>query len=114
MAIAHDPGEALRLRDVMDRTGFSKAMSFRLLYTLHHCGFLERAEGNRFRLTGAVRRRKRYRIGYAAPGGPDDSFPAAVLAGLRDAAEREQVELVVVDNRYSPKVALRTAEQLVR
>ena len=108
------PGEALRLRDVMERSGFSKGMCFRLLYTLHHCGFLERAEGNRYRLTGAVRRRKRYRIGYAAPGGQDASFPGAVLAGLRQAAEREQVELVIVDNRYSPKVAVRSAEHLVR
>jgi hypothetical protein len=28
-----DPGEALRLRDVTDRTGFSKGMCFRLLFT---------------------------------------------------------------------------------
>src|SRR5687767_5237460 len=32
------PGETLRLRDVMDRTGFHKGMCFRLLYTLRHCG----------------------------------------------------------------------------
>ena len=30
------------------------------------------------------------------------------------AAEREQLELVVVDNRYQPKIALRNAEQLIR
>ena len=28
------PGETLRLRDIVDRTGFSKGMCFRLLYTL--------------------------------------------------------------------------------
>lgn len=107
------PGEALRLRDVMDRTGFSKGMCFRLLYTLHHCGFLEKAEGNRYRLTSEVRRRKRYRIGYAAQG-QDSSFPREVYAGLTRAAEREQLELIVVDNRYQPKVALRNAEHLIR
>jgi ribose transport system substrate-binding protein len=107
------PGEALRLRDVMDRTRFSKGMCFRLLYTLHHCGFLEKVEGGRYRLTGEVRRRKRYRIGYAAQG-QDSSFPREVHASLAAAAAREQLELIVVDNRYQPKVALRNAEHLIR
>ena len=106
-------GETLRLRDVMDRTGFGKGMCFRLLYTLHHCGFLERVQGNRYRLTVEIRRRKRYRIGYAAQG-QDTSFPREVHGGLVRAAEREQVELIVVDNRYQPKIALRNAEHLIR
>ena len=106
-------GETLRLRDIMDRTGFGKGMCFRLLYTLHHCGFLEKVEGNRYRPTSEVRRRKRYRIGYAAQG-QDSSFPREVHAGLVRAAERERVELIVVDNRYQPKVAVRNAELLIR
>jgi ribose transport system substrate-binding protein len=107
------PGEALRLRDVIDRTRFGKGMCFRLLYTLHHCGFLERVQGNRYRLIAEIRRRKRYRIGYAAQG-QDTSFPREVHAGLVLAAEREQVELILVDNRYQPKIALRNAEYLIR
>jgi ribose transport system substrate-binding protein len=107
------PGETLRLRDVTQRTGFSKGMCFRLLYTLHHCGFVEKVDGSRFRLTSEIRRRKRYRIGYAAQG-QDASFPRDVLAGLNRAAEREEVELLVLNNRYQPKVALRNADQLVR
>jgi ribose transport system substrate-binding protein len=107
------PGESLRLRDVMDRTGFGKGMCFRLLYTLRYCGFLEKVENNRFRLTADVRRRKRYRIGYAAQG-QDSSFAREVHEGLVRAAERERVELIVVDNRYQPKVALKNAELLIR
>src|SRR5215510_9652531 len=106
-------GETLRLRDLMDRTGFSKGMCFRLLFTLHYCGFVEKVEGSRYRLTAEVRRRRRYRIGYAAQG-QDSSFPREVLAGLARAAEREQIELIVVDNRYQPKIALRNAEHLIR
>jgi ribose transport system substrate-binding protein len=106
-------GEMLRLRDVMDRTGFGKGMCFRLLYTLHHCGFLEKVEGHRYRLTAEVRRRKRYRIGYAAQG-QDSSFTREVHAGLVRAAERERIDLIVVDNRYQPKVALRNAELLIK
>jgi len=86
------PGESLRLRDVMARTRFGKGLCFRLLHTLHHCGFLERVEGNRYHLTVEIRRRRRYRIGYAAQG-QDSSFPREVRAGLVRAAERENVEL---------------------
>jgi ribose transport system substrate-binding protein len=105
-------GDALRLRDVMDRTGFGKGMCFRLLHTLHHCGFLEKADANRYRLTSEIRRRRRFRIGYAAQG-QDTSFPREVQAGLVKAAEREGVDLVIVDNRYQPKTALKNAEHLV-
>jgi len=106
-------GEVLRLRDVMDRTRFSKATCFRLLYTLHHCGFLEKVDTNRYRLVLAVRRRPRYRIGYAAQG-QDSSFPREVHQSLLRAAGREDIELIVVDKRYQPKVALKNAEHLIR
>ena len=106
-------GEALRLRDVMDRTGFGKGMCFRLLFTLRHCGFLEKVENNRYRLTSEARRRKHHRIGYAAQG-QDSSFAREVHTGLMAAAERERVELVAVDNRYQAKTALKNAELLIR
>ena len=106
-------GEALRLRDVVARTSFGKGMCFRLLHTLHHCGLLEKVDASRFRLVSEVRRRKRHRIGYAAQG-QDISFSREVHASLQRAAEAEDVELIIVNNRYQPKVALRNAEQLVR
>ena len=107
------PGEGLRLRDVMDRTGYAKGMCFRLLYTLRHCGFIEKADGNRYRLTSEIRRRKQYRIGYASQG-QNSSFGEEVQRGLVRAAERERLELIVVDNRYQPKIALKNAELLIR
>jgi ribose transport system substrate-binding protein len=107
------PGETLRLRDITTRTGFSKGMCFRLLYTLRHCGFLEKVENNRYRLTAEIRRRKKYRIGYAAQG-QDSSFAREVHDGLVRAADRAQIELIVVDNRYQAKVALKNADLLIR
>jgi ribose transport system substrate-binding protein len=106
-------GEALRLRDVVARTGFGKGMCFRLLHTLHHCGLLEKVDASRFRLVSEVRRRKRHRLGYAAQG-LDGSFAREVHDSLQRAAEAENVELIILNNRYQPKVALRNAEQLVR
>jgi ribose transport system substrate-binding protein len=107
------PGEVLRLRDVVERTGFGKGMCFRLLHTLHHCGFVEKIDERNYRLMAVIRPRKRFRIGYASQG-QDSSFPREVHTGLLRAAERERLELIVVDNRYQPKVALRNAQHLIK
>lgn len=106
-------GEILRLRDVIARTGFNKGMCFRLLYTLHQCGFLDKVGEHHYRLASEVHRRRSFRIGYAAQG-QDTSFDRAVRLGLTQAAEREHVELIIVDNRYQPKIALRGADFLIR
>src|SRR5512143_1423552 len=37
-------GEALRLRDVVERTGLGKGLCFRLLHTLHHIGLVEKVD----------------------------------------------------------------------
>ena len=106
-------GEALRLRDVVARTGLNKGMCFRLLYTLHQCGFLDKVSENHYRLASEVRRRKLYRIGYAEQG-QNTSFDQEVRQSLARAAEQKQVELIVVSNRYQPKIALRNADHLIR
>ncbi len=107
------PGDVLRLRDVVNRTGFHKGMCFRLLYSLHECGFLDKVGENHYRLATDMRRRRRYRVGYAAQG-QQTSFDREVRLSLERAAEREKVELIVVDNRYQPKFALRNADFLIR
>src|SRR5499433_279489 len=101
-------GDVLRLRDVVTRTGYNKGMCFRLLYTLHQCGFLDKVGENHYRLASESTRRRLYRIGYAEQG-QDTSFDREVRNSLVQAAEREHVELIVVDNRYQPKIALRSA-----
>lgn len=106
-------GEVLRLRDVVARTGFNKAMCFRLLYTLRMCGFLEKVGENQYRLISDPRPIRKYRIGFAAQG-QESSFSREVGAGLVLAAESANVELVVLDNRYDPRIALRNADQLIR
>ena len=109
----HSPAEVLRLRDVVARTGFNKGMCFRLLYTLHQCGFIEKVGENSYRMMAGLGRRQKCRLGYAAQG-QDSSFPREVQCGLVRAAEAQGIELIVVDNRYNPKVALRNADHLLR
>src|SRR5262245_54486781 len=85
---AFQPGEGLRLRDVMQRTSFGKGMCFRLLYTLRHCGFIEKVENNKYRLAADTKRRKKYRVGYGAQG-QDSSFAREVHTGLVRAADKD-------------------------
>ena len=47
----HSPGEVLRVRDIVSRTGLGKEMCFRLLYTLRECGFLEKVGENQYRIS---------------------------------------------------------------
>jgi len=113
LAAFQSKGEILQLRDVVSRSGFNKGMCFRLLYTLHICGFIEKVGENQYRLTSTARSNRRFRIGYAAQG-QDASFPREVASSLAWAARNADMELIVVDNRYDPQIALRNADQLVR
>ncbi len=107
------PRDTLRLCDVAGRTGLGKATCFRLLHTLHHCGLIAKVDAHRYRITAALRPSRRYRLGFAEQG-PHTSFNRDVQTGLAAAVEREGLDLVVVDNRYQAKVALRNAEHLIR
>jgi ribose transport system substrate-binding protein len=107
------PGELLRLRDVVERTGLNKGLCFRLLRTLHHCGLVEKFDESRYRRLADVHPRRRYRLGYAALG-HDSSFQHAVQSSLVLAARTEDVELIALDNRRSAKVALRNADCFIR
>lgn len=112
MSAFQSEDESLRLRDVAARTGLNKVMCFRLLYTLHLCGFLEKVGENQYRATSPARAPGTARIGCATRG-PHDSFGREVEAGLIRAAGASQVQLVMLDNRRDAKTALRNAEQMV-
>jgi ribose transport system substrate-binding protein len=112
MAAFRRPGELLRLRDFVTRTGLSKGTVFRLLYTLRHTGFIEKASHNEYRLRFALPKRSRWRLGYDASG--KDAFGQLVTAGLMEAALASDLELLVLDNRNEKTTALRNADILVR
>ncbi|MHB8736850.1 MAG: substrate-binding domain-containing protein [Terriglobales bacterium] len=106
-------GEVLGLKEVVARTGFNKSLCFRLLYTLHDCGWIEKVGANQYRLVSDLRPSRRYRLGYAGHG-QDASFPREVAASLTRAAEAAHLELIVADNRYDARTALRNADDLIR
>jgi len=100
----------MSLSEVVERTGFERTIVFRILKTLEEEGLLRRPDGRRYFSNVNIVSQKRYRIGYASQGG--DSFSRAVTQGLRDTANRHQVDLIEVENLYSAKAALRNAQKL--
>ena len=111
MGAFRKPGEALLLSDVVARTGLQKGTVFRLLYTLHQEGFLEKTPRNQYRLRISLPRRSKLRFGYSA--NEKDSFTRIVTESLCEAAEGANIEIVGLNNKASAGLALENAEILV-
>ncbi len=107
------PGEVLGLQEVVSRSGLSKGVCFRLLYTMHECGMLDKVGQNQYRLANYPRSQRKFRIGYADQD-RNSSFSREVFDGLAQACQKAQIELIAVDNRRDPKVAVKNAERLAR
>jgi ribose transport system substrate-binding protein len=107
------PGETLRLKEIIERSGFTKAKSFRLLYTLENCGFVERVENNRYRSVVRAPKQRRYKFGYAWPG-EDYLFARDVIDSVTRVARGEGIDILLADNQYDSRVALHNADVLIR
>jgi len=105
------PGERLLLSDLAARTGLQKGTVFRLLYTLHEEGFLEKLPDNFYRLRVTLPRKTKLRLGYT--GNQKDPFTAVVTESLLSAAEQASVEIVCLNNKASAGVALDNVDELV-
>lgn len=114
LACFHSPSDVLSLREVVARSNLSKGICFRLLYTMHECGMLEKVGENRYQLASPLRSgRKKFRLGYADQD-RRSSFSREVFEGLVRACQQAQMELIMVDNRRDAKTALKNAAGLIR
>lgn len=107
------PEELLRLSEVAARSGLSRPTAFRLLYTLERRGLLERMGRHQYRLRIRPLRPTKYRLGYAGESA-EFAFSREVTESVLRAAGQEGLDLLVLDNRYSAKTALRNAEIMIR
>ena len=104
--------EWLKLNEIVKRTHMNKTIAFRLAHTLSRNGLLERSETHGYKSNIRITGKTSFRIGYAAQA-DESPFSDAVTAGLRTAAARENLELLVLDNRFSASRALKNAHQLI-
>jgi ribose transport system substrate-binding protein len=97
------------LEDVYRETRISKTSVYRILKTLVHRGYVAQAQNGLYRL---VSRPRRLRFGFAAQSA-EMPFSIAVAQSVTAAAAASGVELLVLDNRYDPDVAVQNAEEFV-
>jgi ribose transport system substrate-binding protein len=99
----------LTLEDVYQQTKISKTSVYRILKTLMHRGYLAQNQNGQYRL---VSRPRRLHFGFAVQSG-DLPFSVALTESVTAAAAASGVELLVLDNRFDPDVAVRNAEEFV-
>jgi ribose transport system substrate-binding protein len=104
--------EELQLADVTERASLRRTTAFRLLQSLVQGGLLERSGRGVYRCRFQPVPGRRFRLGFASQA--DSEFSRAVAGSLERAAARERVDLITVNNRYSPKEALRNTDLLIR
>jgi ribose transport system substrate-binding protein len=104
--------EVLTLRAVAEHTKLDKGTVFRLLETLVEAGLVGRAgkQGYQSRLQPVHSRR--FRLGYASQSNLLP-FTGIVTDSLMSAASAADIDLVVLNNEFSPRVALENAERFV-
>ena len=104
--------EVLELRTVCNRTQLRKTTAFRILETLVEVGWLSRVGKHGYRYQIHSVRTKRFRIGYAALSNLSP-FTRTVTESLSLASNASNVELLVLNNRYSPRLALVNADRFI-
>jgi len=100
---------SLTLEDVYQRTNISKTSVYRILKTLVHRGYLAQTPSGQYRL---VSRPRRLRFGFAVQSA-EMPYSEAVAQSVSAAAAASGVELLLLDNRYDPAVAVSNAEEFV-
>jgi ribose transport system substrate-binding protein len=110
LELLEQTGGPITLEDVFQQTKISKTSVYRILKTLVHRGYVAQGQSGQYRL---VSRPKRLRFGFAAQSA-EMPFSVAVAASITAAAAAAGVELLQLDNRYDPDVAIKNAEDFVR
>ena len=104
--------EVLTLRAVVERTQLDKGTAFRLLETLVETGLIERAGKQGYRSRLQLVRTRRFRIGYASQSNLLP-FTRIVTDSLLSAASLADIDLVVLNNQLSSRVALENAKRFI-
>lgn len=104
--------EVLKLRTIVERTQLDKGTVFRLLDTLADTGLVDRAGKQGYRSRLQPIRTKKFRIGYASQSNKLP-FTGIVTDGLVSAAGAADIDLVVLNNQFSPRLAVENADRFI-
>jgi hypothetical protein len=99
-------GEILSEHELLRRTGLSRGVVHRVLYTLEKARIVEKPGAREYRLLIQLPRRIKWKIGYGAPG-IESTFVREVTQSSQVAVERSgEFELLVLEHRNKPSVML--------
>ena len=101
---------SLTLEAIYKRTRFSKTTIYRVLKTLVHRGYLTQSGDGSYRY---VSKQKKVSFGFGSQSGKMP-FSVAVENSLRAAAVQAGVDLIVLDNEYDARQAVKNADEFVR
>jgi ribose transport system substrate-binding protein len=108
------PGEILSQHELIRRSGLSRSIVHRVLYTLEKGRMVEKPGAHEYRLLVQLPHKIKWKIGYGSPG-IESTFVREVTQSLRVAVERSpEIEMEVLDHRYKPSVSLHNTEQFIR
>jgi ribose transport system substrate-binding protein len=104
--------EVLELRTIARLTGLNKATTFRLLETLVEASLMDRVGKQGYRSRAQLVRSKRFRLGFASlstllP------YTRVVAEGLLSAADAANVEVLILTNKSSARLALENADRFI-
>jgi len=109
VSYTHLNNAPVTLEDVFQKTQISKTSVYRILKTLVHRGYVAQSQSGQYRL---VSRPRRLRFGFAVQSG-EMPFSVAVAQSVTAAAAAAGVELITLDNRQDPDIAIQNAMELV-
>lgn len=112
LRVFSSPSDVLELHTVAARTQLDKGTTFRLLETLVETGLLQRTGKHGYRSVIQSVRVKRFRIGYASQSNLLP-FTGIVTDSLQSAANESNIDLVILNNQFSPRMALENAERFI-
>ncbi len=113
IAAFESPGEILRQHQLVERTGLTRGIVHRILYTLAKEGIIEKPAPHQYRCFLHLSRRTKWKIGFGEPG-IHSTFVRDVSQGLRVAVEKcEELELFALDHQYKPRVAIANSEAFI-
>jgi ribose transport system substrate-binding protein len=113
LAVLRSTADVMKLADICARVGLSEPTAFRVLNTLCAKGLVERPGRCGYRIAGLVPGERRYRFGFGAQSS-EFAFSRTLVQSLLHAGQAAHVELIVANNRFSRRIALKNAEYFVR
>jgi ribose transport system substrate-binding protein len=113
LTVLRTTADVMKLADISSRVGLSGPTTFRVLETLCAKGLVERPGRSGYRVAGLAPGERRYKLGFGAQSS-EFAFSRTLVQSLLHASQAAHVQLVIANNRFSRRIALKNAESFVR